>query len=51
MFINEAQSTDRSSSQEQTDKLIEQKLGSSNIITKSVAWITGTSSWTSIKFF
>ena len=42
MFINEAQSTDRSSSQEQTDKLIEQKLGASNIITKSVAWITGT---------
>ena len=42
MFINEDSSTDRNSSQEQTDKLIEQKLGSSNIITKSVAWITGT---------
>ena len=42
LFIKEAQSTDRSSSQEQTDKLIEQKLGTSNIITKSVAWITGT---------
>ena len=42
LFIKEAQSIARSSSQEQTDKLIEQKLGASNIITKSVAWITGT---------
>ena len=42
LFIKEAQSIARSSSQEQTDKLIEQKLGTSNIITKSVAWITGT---------
>ena len=42
MFVNEAKSTDRSFSQQQTDKLIEQKLGSSNVITKSTAWITGT---------
>ena len=42
MFINENLSTDRSSSQKQREKLIEQKLGTSNIITKSVAWITGT---------
>jgi MFS transporter, PAT family, beta-lactamase induction signal transducer AmpG len=42
MFINENLSTDRNSSQKQREKLIEQKLGSSNIITKSVAWITGT---------
>ena len=42
MFINEPQSNERSSSQEQTDKLIEQKLGTSNIITRSAAWITGT---------
>jgi len=42
MFINENLSTDRSSSQRQREKLIEQKLGTSNIITKSVAWITGT---------
>jgi MFS transporter, PAT family, beta-lactamase induction signal transducer AmpG len=41
MFINETQSVDRSLSQEQTEKLIKQKLGVSNIITKSVAWITG----------
>ena len=42
MFINENLSTDRNSSQKQREKLIEQKLGASNIITKSVAWITGT---------
>ena len=42
MFINENLSTDRNSSQKKREKLIEQKLGSSNIITKSVAWITGT---------
>ena len=42
MFINETLSTDRNSSQKQTDELIVQKLGSSNIITKSIAWITGT---------
>jgi len=42
MFINETQSADKVFSQEQTDKLIEQKLGASNIITRSAAWITGT---------
>ena len=42
MFINEPRSTERSSFQEQTDKLIEKKLGASNIITRSAAWITGT---------
>jgi len=42
MFINETLSTDRNSSQKQTDELIVQKLGASNIITKSIAWITGT---------
>ena len=42
MFINETLSTDRNSSQKQTEKLIEQTLGASNLITKSVAWITVT---------
>ena len=42
MFINETQSNERNSSQELTKKLIEQRLGASNIITKSIAWITGT---------
>ena len=42
MFINETLSTDRNSSQKLREKLIEQKLGVSNIITKSTAWIVGT---------
>ena len=42
MFINEAQPTARILSQAQTEKLIQQKLGASNIVTKSTAWITGT---------
>ena len=42
MFINETLSTDRNSSQKLREKLIEQKLGASNIITKSAAWIAGT---------
>jgi PAT family beta-lactamase induction signal transducer AmpG len=42
MFINETKSITRISSQQQTEKLIQQKLGSSNMITKSTAWITGT---------
>ena len=42
MFINENLSTDRNASQKQREELIEQKLGSSNIITKSAAWIAGT---------
>ena len=42
MFVNETQNTSRISSQQQTEKLIQQKLGSSNIFTKSTAWITGT---------
>jgi len=42
MFINETLSIDRNSSQKLREKLIEQKLGVSNIITKSAAWIAGT---------
>ena len=42
MFINETLSTDRNSSQKIREKLIEQKLGVSNIITKTAAWIAGT---------
>ncbi|MDC0488868.1 MFS transporter [Pelagibacteraceae bacterium] len=42
MFVNEISSSDKKFVQLQTDKIIEKKLGSSNTITKSVAWITGT---------
>ena len=51
MFISELQSTERKSSQLQTDKSIEEKLGSSNVITKSVAWITGTVAGPIMSFF
>ena len=42
MFVNEPQPTSRAESQKQTDKIIEEKLGSSNIATKIIAWLTGT---------
>ena len=51
MFINEPQPTSRKESQKQTDKIIEDKLGSSNFITKSVAWITGAVAGPVISFF
>ena len=41
MFVNEPQPTDRES-QNQTDKMIEDRLGYSNIITKIIAWLMGT---------
>ena len=42
MFINETAQTDRKESQIRTDKMIEDKLGSSNLITKIIAWLAGT---------
>ena len=42
MFINETAQTDRKESQRRTDKMIEDKLGSSNLITKIIAWLAGT---------
>ena len=42
MFINETTQTDRRESQRRTDKMIEDKLGSSNLITKIIAWLAGT---------
>ncbi len=51
MFVNEPQPTDRAESQRQTDKMIENKFGSSNIITKIVAWLTGTVIGPVISFF
>ena len=42
LFVNEPQPIDRTESQRQTDSMIENKLGSSNILTKIVAWLTGT---------
>ena len=42
MFINETTQIDRKESQRRTDKMIEDKLGSSNLITKIIAWLAGT---------
>ena len=42
LFIHEPLETDRQTKQKETDKLIRTKLGSNNIITSSIAYITGT---------
>ena len=42
MFVDEKQTSERQESQKNTDQMIEQKLGSSNAATKSIAWISGT---------
>ena len=42
LFINEPQPIDRAEKQKQTDKMIRDKLGSSNLITEIFAWLTGT---------
>ena len=51
MFVREEQSTERKKAQEQTDKMIEEKLGSSNLATKSVAWLSSTIAGPIISFF
>ena len=42
MFVHEPQPIDRKKSQAETDRMIEEKLGSSNFVTKIIAWLTGT---------
>ncbi len=51
LFVNETQPVDRVESQRQTDKMIKDKLGSSNILTSVVAWLTGTVIGPVISFF
>ena len=51
LFVNEPQPVNRAETQRQTDKMIEDKLGSSNILTKIVAWLTGTVIGPVISFF
>ena len=51
MFVHEPIETDRQAKQRKTDKIIEQKLGSSNIITNFIAYITGTIGGPIISFF
>ncbi len=51
LFVNEPQTLDRAESQKQTDRIIEDKLGSSNFVTKIIAWITSTVIGPVISFF
>ena len=51
MFVNEPQPTNRAENQRQTDEMIENKLGSSNILAKVFAWLAGTVIGPVISFF
>ena len=51
MFVHETQPTERQMAQRQTDQMIEEKLGSSGTITKTIAWISGTIAGPIISFF
>ncbi|MDB2700758.1 MFS transporter [Alphaproteobacteria bacterium] len=51
MFVQEPIETDRQVKQKETDKIIARKLGSSNFITNSFAYITGTIGGPIISFF
>jgi PAT family beta-lactamase induction signal transducer AmpG len=51
MFVKEVQQVDRSIEQKKTDKMIEEKLRYSNLVTKTVAWLMGTIIGPVISFF
>ena len=51
MFIEEPKSIERKDLQRQADKIIENKLGSVNLITKIIAWVTGTIAGPIMSFF
>ena len=51
MFVHEPIKTDRQKKQKETDKLIQGKLGSNNIITSFIAYVTGTIGGPIISFF
>ena len=51
MYVNEPQSNNRAKSQRQTDKMIENKLGSASVSTKAFAWLVGTVIGPVISFF
>ncbi len=51
LFVYEPIETDRQKNQKETDRLIEEKLGSRNIITNFIAYITGTIGGPIISFF
>ena len=51
MFVKEHTSNEREFSQKRTDELIESKIGSSNFLSKSIAWITSTIVGPILSFF
>ena len=51
MFVHEPISLNRSQKQNETDQKIQNKLGSQNIITKVIAWISGTLGGPVVSFF
>ncbi len=51
LFVNEPRQVNRTENQMRTDRIIEDKLGSSNIFTKVIAWLTGTVVGPVISFF
>ena len=51
MFVHEPISLYRSQKQNETDQIIQNKLGSQNIITKVIAWISGTLGGPVVSFF
>jgi len=51
MFVQEPKNTDKQESQKKTDKIIEEKLGSSGVLVKSTAWVSGTIAGPIISFF
>ena len=51
LFVHEPPPLERDEEQRKTDKMIRGKLGSSNIFTKSAAWISGTIAGPIISFF
>ena len=50
MFVNEPQPVDRANNQRQTDKMIEDKLGSPNILTKNDCLVNWNCNWSGNKF-
>ena len=51
MFVNEPLPIERAESQRRTDRMIEERLGSQNILTKIIASLTGTFIGPIISFF
>ena len=51
MFVNETLLAERNGSQNKTDKMIADKLGFSNLLTKTITWLAGTVIGPIISFF